>query len=82
MTNEEHLFDLEAMFASTNVTVGDIQAGHVSDVNQLSRMDKLTTTSTFAALRATPQLQANAYRLEASVHIAVAKSAVRQHLTS
>src|ERR1700692_2896904 len=82
MTNEDHLFGLEAMFASTNVTVADIQAGHLSDVNQLSKMDKLTTISTFAALLATPQLQANAYRLEAFVHIAVAKSAGRQHLTS
>jgi hypothetical protein len=39
MTNEDHLFGLEAMFASTNVKVGDIQAGHLSDVNQLSKMD-------------------------------------------
>jgi hypothetical protein len=82
MTNEDYPFGLEAMFASTNVTVADIQTGHLTDVNQLSRMDKLTTTSTFAALLATPQLQANAYRLEALVHIAVATSAGRQHLTS
>jgi hypothetical protein len=82
MTNEDYPFGLEAMFASTNVTVADIQTGHLSDINQLSRMDKLTTTSTFAALLATPQLQANAYRLEALVHIAVATSAGRQHLTS
>jgi hypothetical protein len=82
MTNEDDTFGLEAMFASTNITIADIQAGHLSDVNQLSRMDKLTTSSTFAALLATPQLQANAYRLEALVHIAVAESAGRQHLTS
>jgi hypothetical protein len=82
MTNEDYPFGLEAMFASTNVTVADIQAGHLNEVNQLSKMDKLTTTSTFAALLAAPQLQANAYRLEALVHIAVATSSGRQHLTS
>lgn len=82
MTNEDYPFGLEAMFASTNVTVADIQAGHLTDINQLSKMDKLTTTSTFAALLAIPRLQANAYRLEALVHIAVATSSGRQHLTS
>jgi len=82
MTNEDYPFGLEAMFASTNVTVADIQAGHLTDINQLSKMDKLTATSTFAALLASPQLQANAYRLEALVHIAVATSSGRQHLTS
>lgn len=82
MMNEDHLLGLDAMFASTNVTVGDIQNGHPNDIKQLSNMDKLMTTSTFAALLAAPQLQANAYRLEALVHIAVANSAGRQHLTS
>lgn len=81
MMNEDDLFGLEAMFASTNTTVADIQAGHLSDINQLSKMDKLTTISTFAALLVEPQLQANAYRLEALVHIAVARSAGRQHPT-
>ena len=82
MTNEDYPFGLEATFALTNVTVADIQAGHLTDINQLSKMDKLTTTSTFAALLATPRLQTNAYRLEALVHIAVATSSGRQHLTS
>lgn len=82
MTNEEHLFGLEAMFASTNSTLGDIEADNISDVNQLSRMDKLTATSTFAALLAVPELQSNAHRLEALVHVAVAKSDGRHHLAS
>jgi hypothetical protein len=82
MTNEDYPFGLEAMFASANVTVADIQAGHLNDVNQLSKMDKLIATSTFAALLAAPQLQANAYRLEALVHIAAATSSGRQYLTS
>lgn len=82
MTNEEHLLGLEAMYASMNVTVRDIEAGHRSDVNQLSRMDKLTATSTFAAMLAAPELQANAHRLEALVHITVAKSGGRHYLAS
>jgi hypothetical protein len=82
MANEEHLLGLEAMFASMNVTLRDIEAGHRSDVSQLCRMEKLTATSTFAALLAVPELQANAYRLEALVHIAVAKSNGRHHLAS
>ena len=70
------------MFASTNITVRDIQEGQRDDAARLSKMDRLTTVCAFAALLATPQLQANAYRLEALVHIAVARSFGRQHPSS
>lgn len=82
MMNEDYPFGLEAMFAATSVTVADIRDGHSTDISQLSKVDKLTATATFAAMLASPQLQANAYRLEALVHIAVAVSSGRQHLTS
>ena len=62
-----------------SVTLADVANEQPSIVAELANVDRLTAVSTFASMLATPLLQANAYRLEALVHIAAIQADGRQH---
>ncbi len=73
------MFALQGMFGSTSVTIGDIAADRAKEVRYLARLDRFTAISTFAAMMVIPNLQANAYRLEALVHLSLASCSGQQN---
>lgn len=76
MTPEEQIA-LQPMF-STSIPIADVAEEQQKTAAALESLDRLTAISTFAAMLASPWLQANAYRLEALVHIAAIRAAGQQ----
>lgn len=79
--NPEELIAFQGLFARSNLTIRDIANEQRAIVVEIENIDRMRAASTFAALLASPLLQANAYRLEALVHIVAARSAGNQALS-
>jgi hypothetical protein len=80
--DSEELFALRAMFSASNVTVADIADEQQTIVAELAKMDRVTLVATVGSMLASPSLQANAYRLEALLHISMAHALGRQNPSS
>ena len=78
----EELIALRAMFSASNVTVADIADEQQTIVAELAKMDRVTLVATVGSMLASPSLQANAYRLEALLHISMAHALGRQNPSS
>src|ERR1700688_1013981 len=65
MLNAEDFFGLESMFATGAITLGDVVKGYPTSVDKMARFDRLSLIGTLASMLALPELQANAYRIEA-----------------
>ena len=75
----EDVIALESMFRAASVTLAELAAEQHRIVAEIATLDRLTALSTFAAMLASPLLQANAYRLETLVHITAVKANGRKH---
>lgn len=70
------------MFSASNVTVAEIADEQQTIVAELVKMDRAPLVATVGSMLASPSLQANAYRLEALLHIAMAHALGRQNPSS
>jgi hypothetical protein len=78
----EELIALRGMFSASNVTVADIAEEQRAIAEELAKMDRLTAIATVGSMLASPSLQANAYRLEALLHISMARAFGTQNPSS
>ena len=78
----EELIALRGMFSASNVTVADIAAEQQAIAAELAKLDRLALGATVGSMLALPSLQANAYRLEALLHISMARALGQQNPTS
>ncbi|MFZ1974952.1 MAG: hypothetical protein WAU89_19055 [Candidatus Acidiferrales bacterium] len=53
-------------------TIGDIAKAHPEIIADFRKLDPVKTAVTFASLLAVPELQANCFRIEALIHLALA----------
>ena len=80
--NPEELIALRGMFSASNVTVADIAEEQQAIAAGLADVDRLTTVATVGSLLASPPLQANAYRLEALLHISMVRAVGKENPSS
>lgn len=73
---------LRGVFSASNVTVADIADEQQTIVAELAKMDRVTLVAMVGSMLASPSLQANAYRLEALLHISMARALGRQNPSS
>src|SRR3954452_16230273 len=78
----EDLIALRGMFSASNVTIADVAGEQQEVVAELAKMDRLVVGATVGSMLASPALQANAYRLEALLHISVARAVGQQNPSS
>lgn len=75
----EELIALHGMFSASNVTIADIDEEQRAISAELAKMDRFGLGATVGAMLASPSLQANAYRLEALLHIAMVRARGQQN---
>lgn len=78
----EELIALRGMFSASNVTVADIAEKQQAITAELAKLDRLALGATVGSMLASPSLQANAYRLEALLHISMARALGQQNPSS
>jgi hypothetical protein len=78
----EELIALRGMFSASNVTVADIAEEQQAIATELAKLDRLALGATVGSMLASPSLQANAYRLEALLHISMARALGQQNPSS
>jgi hypothetical protein len=74
MLDAEDFFGLESMFAMGAITLADVVKGYPTSVDKIARLDRLSLIAALASMLALPDLQANAYRIEAMIHVALTRA--------
>lgn len=78
----EELIALRGAFSASNVTIADIAEEQQAITAELAKLDRLALGAMVGSMLVSPSLQANGYRLEALLHISIARAMGQQYPSS